>query len=95
MFRPEPFLVSPAMVKGHTNFAQRLLGAVDIAIDFATLGEYGLEPLPADGPACERVGNAGWEALAGSAAGSGRPSRRGRCEERRPGADRVRLRDLA
>ena len=28
---------------------QRILGAIDLAIDFATLGEYGLEPLPARG----------------------------------------------
>jgi hypothetical protein len=83
------------MVNGRTSFAQRLLGAVDLTIDFATLGEYGLEPLPADGPGCERAGDAGWEALAWSTAGSGRPSRRGDCEESRPSADRVRLRDLA
>jgi hypothetical protein len=55
----------------------RLAGAVDLVIDFATLGEYGLEPIPADGP-CERPdgvmnsGRAGgWEALA--------PARRGAC----------------
>ena len=46
---------------------QRILGAIDLAIDFATLGEYGLEPLPAatpghggsslaDGPCRERPG---------------------------------------
>jgi hypothetical protein len=83
------------MVKGRTSFAQRLAGAVDLAIDFATLGEYGLKPLPADGPSCERAGDAGWEALAGPSAGSGRPWRRGRCDAQRDGADRVRLRDLA
>lgn len=27
--------------------SRRILGAIDLAIDFATLGEYGLEPLPA------------------------------------------------
>lgn len=50
---------------------QRILGAIDLAIDFATLGEYGLEPLPApagataDGPCRERPGRkAGWEAFA-------------------------------
>jgi hypothetical protein len=95
MFCPRPFLVSPAMVNGRTSFAQRLAGAVDLALDFATLGEYGLEPLPADGPACERAGDAGWEALARSTAGSDRPPRRGRCDAQRDGADRVRLRDLA
>jgi hypothetical protein len=83
------------MVNGRTSFAQRVLGAVDLASDFATLGEYGLEPLPADGPACERTGDAGWEALAWSAAGSGRPSRRGPCDERWAHVNRVRLRDLA
>jgi len=83
------------MVNERTSFVQRVLGAVDLAIDFATLGEYGLEPLPADGSACERTGDAGWEALAWPAAGSGRPSRRSRCDERRARANRVRLRDLA
>lgn len=50
-----------------TGFGQRILGAIDLAIDFATLGEYGLEPLPAaapghgggslaDGPCRERPG---------------------------------------
>ena len=54
---------------------QRILGAIDLAIDFATLGEYGLEPLPAqapvraggpaDGPCRERSGlTAGREAFA-------------------------------
>ena len=43
---------------------QRILGAIDLAIDFATLGEYGLEPLPATagrtagGPCRERPGPA-------------------------------------
>jgi hypothetical protein len=50
---------------------QRILGAIDLAIDIATLGEYGLEPLPAnagglaDGPCRERPGHqTGWEAFA-------------------------------
>jgi hypothetical protein len=74
------------------SFAQRLLGAVDLAIDFATLGEYGLEPLPAnagscaDGPRRERPGHAtGWEALAAA--------RRAGCAVD-DGPDRHRLRDL-
>ncbi|HSI79931.1 MAG TPA: hypothetical protein VK919_04685 [Solirubrobacterales bacterium] len=60
------------------RFAQRLLGAVDRAIDFATLGEYGLETVPADGPCRERPGRnkTGWEALARPAAGRGREPRR-------------------
>ena len=49
----------------------QILGAIDLAIDFATLGEYGLEHLPAsaggsaDGPCRERPGQlTGWEAFA-------------------------------
>jgi hypothetical protein len=86
------------MMKTKNKFAQRMLGAVDLAIDFATLGEYGLEPLPTDGTCRERPGrarrkpsraaveapySAGWEALA--------TARRGLC----PGpAPRLRLRDV-
>ena len=51
------------------ELAQRLLGAVDLAIDVATLGEYGLEQrchcarCSADGPGRERRGRkAAWEA---------------------------------
>jgi hypothetical protein len=56
-----------------SGFGQRILGAVDLAIDLATLGEYGLERLPgdaeasADGLCRERRGHtATWEALATS-----------------------------
>ena len=48
---------------------QKFLGAVDLAIDLATLGSYGLEPLPADGPCREQVEHrltrrrSSWEAL--------------------------------
>jgi hypothetical protein len=49
----------------------RLLSAADLAIDFATLGEYGLEPITADGPR-DRPGRAA-------------SSRRGACERRRVG----------
>jgi hypothetical protein len=42
---------------------ERLMGGVDLLIDFATLGEYGLEPLPAEGSLCEASGHMpGWEA---------------------------------
>lgn len=43
----------------------RAAGAMDLMIDFATLGEYGLEPAAAPSAgACEGPGgNAGWEAL--------------------------------
>jgi hypothetical protein len=75
-------------IKNNITFTQRLLGAVDLAIDFATLGEYGLEELPAtgvdaashDGPCRERPGHrAGWEAPAAG--------RRGGCR-RITGGDR-------
>ena len=68
--------------------AQRLLGAVDLAIDFATLGEYGLEPSPVDGPDRERRGRkTGWEALT--------MARRGGCAAGTARRIRPRPRDLA
>jgi len=36
-----------------TNLSERLTDAVDLLIDFATLGEYGLEPAARTAPACE------------------------------------------
>jgi hypothetical protein len=36
-----------------TNISERLANAVDLVIDFATLGEYGLEPAARPTPACE------------------------------------------
>lgn len=36
-----------------TNISERLTDAVDLLIDFATLGEYGLEPAARPAPACE------------------------------------------
>jgi hypothetical protein len=54
----------------HTSLSQRVLGAIDLAIDFATLGEYGLETWPketgclADESCRERRGHTtAWEAL--------------------------------
>jgi hypothetical protein len=54
----------------HTSLSQRVLGAIDLAIEFATLGEYGLETWPeetgclADESCRERRGRAtAWEAL--------------------------------
>lgn len=62
------------MFERQNNLAGNVAGAVDLLVDFATLGEYGLEPLPADG-CCEQDGlRAGWEALA--------TSRRGDCSQR-------------
>ena len=85
----------PGVFARRTALAQRLLGAVDLAIDFATLGEYGLEPVPADGPCHERPRHRavdpsaplGWEALA--------TARRGTCERPAGAPGHVRLRDLA
>lgn len=76
------------------SFAQRVLGAVDLAIDFATLGEYGLETWPeetgclADGSRRERRGRTtAWEAL---------PATRPRGARRsRAGCGRTRLADVA
>jgi len=43
----------------------RLMDGLDLPIDLATLGEYGLEELPADGPGAGGTGrDTGWEALA-------------------------------
>jgi hypothetical protein len=54
------------------RIAARLTGGLDLLIDFATLGEYGLEPVNEGGRRCERSGQTtGWEALA--------PARRGDC----------------
>jgi hypothetical protein len=41
------------MFDSKTNLAARLSDAVDLLIDFATLGEYGLEPAGRPAPACE------------------------------------------
>src|SRR3954447_2600888 len=58
----------------------RLLSGVDLAIELATLGEYGLEPLPAEAPCRTRrsTPTSAWEAL---------PTfrgRRGECGPRAP-----------
>ena len=68
----DPLLTVPlAMSHGRTNFDQRIAGGVDLAIDFATLGEYGLVPYTAAGSCRERTDRRsrpsrrpGWEALA-------------------------------
>jgi len=36
-----------------TNLSERLADAIDLLIDFATLGEYGLEPAARPASACE------------------------------------------
>ena len=66
-----------SMTKTLTSMSQRLLGAVDLAIDAATLGEYGLEPQTADGPCRKRSGHSSdWEAFARPSAAR---ARRGGC----------------
>jgi hypothetical protein len=65
------------MYRARRSLAQRLLGAADLAVDLATLGEYGLEVVPADGPCRKRPGHqTGWEALARPTAGGEPPQRR-------------------
>jgi hypothetical protein len=41
------------MFDSKTNFNGRLTDTVDLLIDFATLGEYGLEPVGRTAPSCE------------------------------------------
>jgi hypothetical protein len=41
----------------------RLMDGLDLLIDFATLGEYGLEELSVDGSGCEGAGGAGLASL--------------------------------
>jgi hypothetical protein len=41
------------MFDSKTSIAARLTDAVDLLIDFATLGEYGLEPVGRTSPSCE------------------------------------------
>lgn len=59
------------MFDSKKNFSHRAADAADLVIDFATLGEYGLESVPADGSGGEGTGrNTGWEALAPARRGS-------------------------
>lgn len=71
------------MFESRNSFAGRMAGAIDLLVDLATLGEYGLEPLPADG-CCELDGQrAGWEALATPRRGSCRKPTRARTSRAR------------
>ena len=48
------------MFDPNKKYSERLADAADLVIDFATLGEYGLEPVQAPTRSCEgraRVGN--------------------------------------
>ena len=75
------------MFHGRTELDQRITSGVDLAIDFATLGEYGLVPLTAAGSCREPTARRprpsrrrGWEGLATvrrGACGTSRPDRAG------------------
>jgi hypothetical protein len=84
------------MSHGRNHLGQQMISGVDLAIDFATLGEYGLEPQSADGPCRERTGwrsrpdrRPGWEALAIARRGACATSRwrEAPIEWRFPGSD--------
>jgi hypothetical protein len=47
------------MFDSKQTFTGRLTDAVDLLIDFATLGEYGLEPADRPVPSCEARGRSG------------------------------------
>jgi hypothetical protein len=73
------------MQNRRTQIGRQVASGVDLAIDFATLGEYGLEPRSADGSHRERADRRsrshrrpGWEALA--------TTRRGACATDVPGS---------
>jgi hypothetical protein len=84
------------MSPNSSRLVHRIMGGLDLLIDFATLGEYGLQELPADGPGCEGIGRrrvaptkpegavpTGWEALAPARRGSLRAHPRLRRRDRR------------
>jgi hypothetical protein len=67
----EPIPKLPAMFHRRNDLGQRVVDGVDLVIDFATLGEYGLEANRAEGPARQRTDRRprpdrrpGWEAPA-------------------------------
>ncbi|HEY7150260.1 MAG TPA: hypothetical protein VH391_01140 [Solirubrobacterales bacterium] len=71
------------MSHGRNDLGQQVISGVDLMIDFATLGEYGLEPRPGAGSCRERPDRRprpsrrpGWEALA--------TARRGACATSSP-----------
>jgi hypothetical protein len=52
------------MTKTKTSMGQCLLSAVDLAVDVATLGEYGLETIPGERTCRERSDHmSDWEAF--------------------------------
>lgn len=65
--RPRAGVPYEPMFDSKQTLTNRLADAVDLAIDFATLGEYGLEPVGSTPRACEadsRVRGAGNQAIA-------------------------------
>jgi hypothetical protein len=52
-WRPSAHLSYELMFDSKTKKSGRLTDAVDLLIDFATLGEYGLEPVGRTSPSCE------------------------------------------
>ena len=51
--RPRPSVPYEPMFDSSKNISTRLADAADLLIDFATLGEYGLEPVAKATPSCE------------------------------------------
>ena len=49
----DPLYLYELMFDSKTTLTGRLTDAVDLLIDFATLGEYGLEPVGRTSPSCE------------------------------------------
>jgi hypothetical protein len=56
------------------RLTRRLLGGLDLVIEFATLGEFGLETLPHEAECGGTGGDAGWEAPASARRGGCAPS---------------------
>jgi hypothetical protein len=59
--------LTPVSIRGR-QFTRRLADATDLLIDFATLGEYGLEPVAEQAPC--RPGRGRADRLSGSSRGS-------------------------
>jgi hypothetical protein len=53
MTSEDPSTLYELMFDSTTKLSARLTDAVDLLIDFATLGEYGLEPVGRTSPTCE------------------------------------------
>lgn len=51
--RPRALLDYEPMFDSKQTLTERMTDAADLVIDFATLGEYGLEPVDRPAPPCE------------------------------------------